>query len=225
MADKTIDDVFELLDQWRHFPAYQLERRADIYFAMFLPEVLEARCKTEFNRVVIPEFPLKKSDSNLSNKADYFALSKVDKKPFLVELKTDMNSLIDSQRDYLCKASKKDLKTLIGEIITISSSKNTLHRPKYAHLLYYLSKLGLVEVPKDALGKATNKVSWSIKPKVIYVLPKESKAIPCDFAQITFHDFANAIKGRGWIADRFALSLLEWAEVDAGSVPPGAKGP
>ena len=40
MTDPTIDGVFELLDKWRHLPGYQLERRADIYFAMFLPDVL-----------------------------------------------------------------------------------------------------------------------------------------------------------------------------------------
>lgn len=26
--------LFALLDQWRHFPAYQLERRADVFFAV-----------------------------------------------------------------------------------------------------------------------------------------------------------------------------------------------
>ena len=40
---KRGEDVFELLDDWRHLPAYQLERRADIYFAMYLPELLAER--------------------------------------------------------------------------------------------------------------------------------------------------------------------------------------
>ena len=34
MTDPTICDVFDRLDKWRHFPNYQLERRADIYFAV-----------------------------------------------------------------------------------------------------------------------------------------------------------------------------------------------
>ena len=37
----TIERVFKLLDNWRHLPDYQLERRADIFFALFLPEVLK----------------------------------------------------------------------------------------------------------------------------------------------------------------------------------------
>ena len=36
----TIKRVFKLLDDWRHLPGYQFERRADIFFALFLPEVL-----------------------------------------------------------------------------------------------------------------------------------------------------------------------------------------
>lgn len=31
----TVERAFELLDRWRHLPAYQLERRADIFFALF----------------------------------------------------------------------------------------------------------------------------------------------------------------------------------------------
>lgn len=39
----TVEGVFNLLDCWRHLPAYQLERRADIIFALFLLEVLQER--------------------------------------------------------------------------------------------------------------------------------------------------------------------------------------
>ena len=44
MGDDTdrIDEVFALLDRWRHLPAYQLERRADVFFAAYLHEVVEA---------------------------------------------------------------------------------------------------------------------------------------------------------------------------------------
>jgi hypothetical protein len=35
-----IDTLFDLLDAWRHFPGYPLERHAVLYFALYLPEVL-----------------------------------------------------------------------------------------------------------------------------------------------------------------------------------------
>ena len=41
MDDPRIDRIFDLLDGWRHLPAYQLERRADIFFGLFLPDVLD----------------------------------------------------------------------------------------------------------------------------------------------------------------------------------------
>lgn len=40
---KQIDTLFDRMDAWRHFPNYQLERRADIFFALYLPEGLGAR--------------------------------------------------------------------------------------------------------------------------------------------------------------------------------------
>lgn len=60
----TISGLFGLLDRWRHLPDYQLERRADIFFALFLPEVLRAHFakqnrSIEINPVLIPEFPIK----------------------------------------------------------------------------------------------------------------------------------------------------------------------
>ena len=118
MTNPTICDIFELLDKWRHLPDYQLERRADIYFALFLPDVLEARygpCE------IIPEFPLrlgtlwpkgsrtllpdkKRKWQNLSVKVDYVAFTKDPQAVYFVELKTDLKSLKDDQNAYLKRA-------------------------------------------------------------------------------------------------------------------------
>lgn len=35
-----IEEIFDWLDRWRQLPAYQLERRADIFFALYLPEII-----------------------------------------------------------------------------------------------------------------------------------------------------------------------------------------
>ena len=40
---ESVQQVFSLLDRWRHLPNYQLERRADIFFAVYLPKILEQR--------------------------------------------------------------------------------------------------------------------------------------------------------------------------------------
>jgi hypothetical protein len=53
-----INDIFDNLDDWRHLPAYQLERRADIFFSIYLPELLEQHYGFEIEGLV-PEFPLR----------------------------------------------------------------------------------------------------------------------------------------------------------------------
>ena len=56
---KQIDTLFNRMDAWRHFPNYQLERRADIFFALYLPEVLEAKLRFAVGSELAPEFPVR----------------------------------------------------------------------------------------------------------------------------------------------------------------------
>ena len=107
-----LDRIFERLDEWRHLPAYQLERRADIFFALFLPEVLSKVFRTNIDpATIIPEFPIKKSilaplNTCHSYNIDYFASSKdrtvlptgeKGRVIYFVELKTDMASIDSDQ--------------------------------------------------------------------------------------------------------------------------------
>ena len=144
-----------------------------------------------------------------------------------------MKSRRPKQDCYLKRARDKELKELVDGIICIS--KKTEQKAKYLHLLERLSNLGLVEITHGAnmtasLKGAQNKVQESgLKPTIVYVQPICSEAelkakhhIRENEDRICFFEFAHAIKGHGAIANRFALSLLEWAEIDAGSAKPGA---
>ena len=93
--------IFDLLDRWRHLPAYQLERRADIFFALYLPGIIEHALGVKVDPRVIPEFPIKREDSRKSKKVDYFLISEDRSRALLVELKTDMGSRREDQDDYL----------------------------------------------------------------------------------------------------------------------------
>jgi len=156
----TIEDIFGLLDKWRHLPAYRLEPRADIYFALYLPEVLTEHLSkpnrlVKINPLLVPEFPIKKAllptyhGGNDSIKADYLALQESEdggpakRRAFLVELKTDMASLNDEQDRDLGHAANVELKELVKGIIDICGSY-TKQKPKYVHLLKVLSDLNLV---------------------------------------------------------------------------------
>jgi hypothetical protein len=38
-----IETLFDRMDGWRHLPNYQLERRADLFFSLYLPTAVEAK--------------------------------------------------------------------------------------------------------------------------------------------------------------------------------------
>ena len=152
----TVERAFELLDRWRHLPAYQLERRADIFFALYLPEVLGERFKTKINPRLVPEFPIRKgllpkydNKDNQSVKADYLAMEDgaFPKRAFLVELKTDKASQRGDQDVNLGHAVDVGLKRLVEGVIDIFGA--TDQKRKYVHLLYLLSRLDLIEYEDD----------------------------------------------------------------------------
>ena len=54
---RSIDTLFDRMDAWRHLPSYQLERRADLFFSLYLPEVLEARADPDPLLFGVERFP------------------------------------------------------------------------------------------------------------------------------------------------------------------------
>ena len=112
MTHPNLAALFDLLDRWRHLPSYRFEPRADAVFGLFLSHALDrhlAPREIVIDPRLIPEFPLGHDDSNRSDKADYFAVSQDRRHAFLVELKTDMRSLRDTQEDYLNRAVRRGL--------------------------------------------------------------------------------------------------------------------
>jgi hypothetical protein len=69
------------MDACRHLPNYQLERRGDQFFSLYLPEVLEAKLGFPVGSTIIPEFPVRIGmiypdiPIDKSYKIDYVALS------------------------------------------------------------------------------------------------------------------------------------------------------
>ena len=158
----TIADLFCLLDGWRHLPNYQLERRADVFFALFLPEVLEEVLSKDnsivkIRRPLIPEFPIRtdknEKNYNLSKKVDYFALSEDGRRAFLIELKTDMQSIDKGQIDFIKSTARKGAAKIIWGVLEICQT--TKERAKYVHLLSNLSQFGLVKHKGEVLSEDT----------------------------------------------------------------------
>ena len=78
---QQIDTIFDRMDAWRHLPNYQLERRADLFFSLYLPEVLESKLGYSVAEHIVPEFPVRIGTIypdipiDKSYKIDYVALS------------------------------------------------------------------------------------------------------------------------------------------------------
>ena len=200
---RTVAQMFNMLDAWRHLPGYRLEGRLAPFFELFLQDVLGECLKDELHAVglhpvVIPEFPLRKgtlygenahAKPNQSYKVDYVAFSKDRKKVFFVELKTDMNSIGGGQERYLRDARGTKIKRLVDGIIKIC--KATDYESKYAHLLHRLASLKLVSIydPEnlyqaalsqsrpawcDAIGKVRPTVDEKLRcTRVIYIQPRK----------------------------------------------------
>ncbi|MBP9786897.1 MAG: hypothetical protein KBC72_04860 [Acinetobacter sp.] len=216
-TDSKINQLFNNLDTWRHLPNYQLERRADIFFSLYLAEVLQAQKDLGLDGeiIIIPEFPCRKgtvdvgSESNRSFKIDYLVASQMTKKAYFVELKTDNSSIAQRQIENMNKACKIDLGTLTSAI-----SKEI--KPKS----YYGSKY-------DYLIEKTKKFEkWNdVKPRMIFIVPIEPSSgspiykIPSDQSTIvTFDKFITVAKSHSEcpVSKRFAESLVKW-QAKAGS--------
>lgn len=236
MTLQSIQSVFDRLDEWRNFPAYALERRADVFFSFFLVSLLNAEFRIGADSAVLPEFPLKKDESHQSRKVDFFVVAADRHRSFLVELKTDKNSLSDSQLEYLNEARSKNLSSLIADVKTIALKAKRPHRYKYLHLLNRLADLNLLHLDKKLRKESFDPPNHICKymednvlietidstPQVVCVVP-EIPSISEKYSSykwFSFEDVAERIENEGAIGRRFAESLRSWACDEAGHIKP-----
>lgn len=154
---EEISRILRQLDEWRRLPAYQLERRVDVLFGMFLPTVIESEYGVSPSSCrVIPEFPLHKGKLGMStNKqsvnVDFavFFEQRTEKRLCLVELKTDQQSISVPQIRTMGRAAEVGAKELL---VGVLEAARVSPRPrKYAHLIWKLHEIKCIELP-DAGG-------------------------------------------------------------------------
>lgn len=204
----TINELFDLLDDWRHLPAYQLERRADIFFAIHLETILKQLYGIKAD-LIIPEFPVRigeisenKPYLNRSFKIDYFVYSRQSQKVLLIELKTDQRSLRDKQTWYLKSAANIKVSGLLKGLKKIYAA--TSQKVKYDHLLNLLEGI-------DWICRVDNTFDITcpnIKPEIFYIQPinpNESTNV------ITFDDIITTLESlNNPLSSRFIQSLEKW---------------
>ena len=227
---KQIDILFNRMDAWRHLPNYQLERRADLFFSLYLPEVLEAKLGFPVGNLIAPEFPVRIGaiypdiPIDKSYKIDYVALSADADKAILVELKTEGSSRRENQDKYLLASREAGFSALLGGVLDIFRASNSKH--KYFALLTLLESMGLLRIPMEMkkimsrpnLQGVTEsshaiEITASVTDSIIvYVQPNGDRD-----NIISFEDFRAVVqKHDDPVSQRFAQSLTEWASIKAG---------
>jgi hypothetical protein len=222
--------IFDLLDRWRHLPDYQLERRADIFFAAFLPQFLASRFGLADPLKLVPEFPVRIGTVyphipvNRSFKIDYLAVTTTLEKAFLVELKTDSSSRRTKQDEYLEAARQIGLHKLLEGVVRIVKATQAKH--KYCCLLRMLADIELLRLPAELAAPSPKLDAREINrllPAIEIIAPEPELRIQYLQPQadgsddINFEELASWLEGRSdAVAARFAKSLREWKAITAG---------
>ena len=249
---EILDEIFGLMDRWRHLPFYRLEPRVAPYFALFLRDILETKFDVDIHPTIIPEFPLRlgslgilkqdrKGSNDQSVKVDYAAFSLDLQTVYLVELKTDDGSFDETQYRNLCAAKATGLHCLLSGILKICRKSNK--KRKYVHLLHMLRELSLItnldKVYDYTFTRKTGckqgwtreignvRVSDSIPSRpsivVVYITPTMEICRKNDLKSIEFCEVAKIVENRGRLGETFAKYIRKWTE-PAGATRPVSSG-
>lgn len=208
---ERINQVFDRLDVWRRLPDYQMERRADLYFSLYLPEVLEAVLDEPIRQDLVPEFPIKQLGSNRSDKVDYLTATTDATRLVFVELKTDCNSTRPEQFEYLCRGAQMTGEKLFNDLSKIR--KTSKAKPKYDALIAATQAMGLTEIRAKAIGE--NHPVVLVSPREDFKGRKEADKLfetaGVPFKVVTFEGFRESVlKHHDPLSVRFAESLDHW---------------
>lgn len=205
---EVIDKLFTRLDTWRHLPAYQLERRADIFFSIYLNDIIKSKCGHTVD-LIIPEFPVRVGDIyerergvNLSFKIDYVVLCESAGKVYLIELKTDSRSRRSKQDEYLLRAKENNIKKLIDGLIKIYCA--TKQKRKYNNIFADLIKHGWIK----SGDKLPVNICRDYDVEIIFIQPLNKDKLS---NIISFDEIVKILsKKKDDLTKRFVQSLKNW---------------
>lgn len=249
-TDISLQRLLKRMDEWRHLPTYQLERRMDIVLSFLIPDIVRKKfdLTPDHDLEIIPEFPLHKGliindndeDDNQSVKVDFALFSKRDRRIFLVELKTENNSIDETQMKNMRKAKEKGANILLNGVI--KCAQNTASPRKYAHLIWMLHSVACIILPREFTrmkldderpGLAKNLGSLKVCPNwenanidLVLLYPgfehenktKRREKIELFSPPVHSIDFYSVVEQ--FAAHTVSLKLTEWVTHEAGKVTP-----
>lgn len=128
MKNKFLEELILELEFLNNVPKFQLERAVSPLLGLFIKQIINS----EFNArttISVPEFPLKKDDSNQSTNIDWLLVDVINKILYLIELKTDILSLRDEQSNIYMKvlaalSLKQNASFLQEDFVSIMNASN-----------------------------------------------------------------------------------------------------
>jgi hypothetical protein len=196
------NSVFNYLTIYKNFPTYQLERRLDAFMLPYIADSIKDKFNTIEKDLIMlyPEFPLKRDIVSIeldkhSEYADYLLYSKKSNTVYLVEFKTDVKSIHESQFKSYLDNSISGWESMINYYIdkSINNSKfwkkfvyGLIHIEKKAPNLlginenlnldkYLIDSKGIHERLKDIRSKI--KIDKNLKVKFLYLAPIGAESI------------------------------------------------
>jgi len=211
---EAVEMMLKNLDNWRHLPKYQLERRADMFFGLFIRHIMEARYG-RMHDLIIPEFPYKNDkERNTTVNFDYVLFSENLDRVFVVELKTEPESAGGINNSYLNKVVEIPFEDIIGDLKSVVAATN--QKNKYNCLIKLLEQIGFILKDSGNKWECSPKTG---KPTVVYLTPKLKKELNGKFDMILFDEAADILsKSGGAVECHFASYLRRWNDNPAGSI-------
>ncbi|MCX6250559.1 MAG: hypothetical protein NTX61_07400 [Bacteroidetes bacterium] len=161
MNNEFLQKLVNLLEYNQKFPKYQSERRVDIFFNLFLPDIIQWHFGKDYHvDIIIPELPIKKDENHQSTNLDYFAICNDQHKGFLIELKTDVNSCSINQFESYLKVQSDGFDKIKTGIRQIYHATNKQYREKYAYLTSLLEP---------------ERTNQDLLLEILYILPAAGK--------------------------------------------------
>ncbi|NMO16106.1 hypothetical protein HPC49_17895 [Pyxidicoccus fallax] len=165
----SITELFARLAHFSAFPKYSVERRVDLFLALFIEEFLSDQYDAPV-RIIAPEFPLKREASNQSIHVDYLLRRDGPRPAWLfLELKTSADSFRDPQLEAYLRARAAGMPALLRDLHTIQRASD--HREKYAHLLQVVEREAPVDVECEVVY---------LSPALHWPLPEQVRVFTLD---------------------------------------------
>ena len=223
-VNEKINDIFEKLTKYASYPDYQLERRLDIFFLIYLKEILKIKGIDISDSFIFPEFPLLKKYEKKSNdlekslaskRADYVVFS--NQKMYIIELKTDMESINENQLKHYKNVADISVKTLINDIINIYEKTRSKAWKKYDIFLKDLAeKVKIIVLDEEKTKKFRMKKGYKFneefsnyKIEIIYIIPYADKNRKESIEYIEFDDIIKKLSNNKDVISENFIKILK----------------